>query len=358
MPKRRSPETTDEDGDGRSRRPCPRCPPQRHLCVVLDDWSKGCSIYKLDVDGFDGNPDLDLRAERLPGPPIFRLEIPVDDPRYCALFAAAGSMIFAMRYNEEDNDAPVVVCDTATGRLTVGPFTPAELRNRPELVAAGDRLYALDRGFGRDHFKVRAPRGARGWAWSTLRDAPFDTGRATATACHAAHPDGRTMFFSARGRGTFSFDAGARRWAWHGDWMLPFEGQAHYDAEVDAWVGLCRGAASPGRVCSCDVVRRREDHITAERPPPSWKLADEKVARKESVDIELAHMGNGRFCLVEYRNRRGVAGDMLDEDCLLLATTFRLRYDKDGALRAAERRARCYAVHKKLNTFGRRAFGV
>ncbi|RLN18015.1 uncharacterized protein C2845_PM02G33660 [Panicum miliaceum] len=80
MPKRRSPETTDEDGDGRSRRPCPRCPPQRHLCVVLDDWSKGCSIYKLDVDGFDGDPDLDLRAERLPGPPIFRLEIPVDDP--------------------------------------------------------------------------------------------------------------------------------------------------------------------------------------------------------------------------------------------------------------------------------------
>ncbi|RLN41264.1 hypothetical protein C2845_PM01G07140 [Panicum miliaceum] len=259
-----------------------------------------------------------------------------------------------MRYNEEDNDASVVVCDTATGHLTVGPFAPAELRNRPELVAAGDRLYALDRGW--DNFKVLAPRGACGWAWSTLRGPPFDTGSATA-CCHAAHPDGRTLFFSARGGGTFSFDAEAWRWAWHGDWMLPFEGQAHYDAEVDAWVGLCRGAASPGRVCSCDVVppagEGDEDPSTAERPPPSWKLR-----RRDSVDIELANVGNGRFCLVEYRNRRGVAGDMLDDGCLLVATTFRLRYDKDGALRAAERRARCYAVHKKSNTFGRRAFGV
>ncbi|RLN40730.1 uncharacterized protein C2845_PM01G07130 [Panicum miliaceum] len=57
MPKRRSSESPDEDDDCRSRRPCPRCPPQRHLCVVLDDWSKGCSIYKLDVDGFNGDPD-------------------------------------------------------------------------------------------------------------------------------------------------------------------------------------------------------------------------------------------------------------------------------------------------------------
>nr|TKV97503.1 hypothetical protein SEVIR_9G498800v2 [Setaria viridis] len=355
MPKRRSPEPSDDDDDGRSRRPCRRCSPQRHLCVVLDDWSKGYSIYKLDVDGFDGDPDEDLRAERLPGPPIFRLEIPTDDPRNVALFAAAGG--------EEDKSAPALVYDTATGGLAVGPSTPAALRNRPELVPAGDRLYALDRGFGRDHFRVLAPNGRRGWAWSTLRDAPFDTG-AAATACHAAHPDGRTVFFSVRGGGTFSFDAGARRWARHGDWMLPFEGQAHYDAEVDAWVGLCRGAASPGRVCSCDVVAPAgegdgdRDGGGAERPPPSWKLAEEKVARRDSTHTELAHVGNGRFCLVECRNRRGVGGDVLDEDRLLYATTFRLRYDKDGALRAVERRARCYAVRKKSNTFDWRAFGV
>ncbi|OEL33732.1 hypothetical protein BAE44_0005245 [Dichanthelium oligosanthes] len=322
MPKLHSPEPSGDDGDGRYRRACRRCPQQRHLCVVLDDWS-GYSIYKLDVDG----------------------------------------MIFAMDYSKEDNDAPVLVYGTATGGLAVGPFTPAELRNRPELVPAGDRLYALDRGFGRDHFKVLAPHGRRGWAWSSLRDAPFDTGRAT--ACHAAHPDGRTVFFSARdNRGTFSFDAGAGKWAWHGDWMLPFEGQAHYDAEVDAWVGLCRRAASPGRVCSCDVVAPagegdgEGDPTRADRPPPSWKLAEERLASRGSRDVELAHMGNGRFCLVEYRNRRGVPRDVLDEDCLLYATTFRLRYDKDGALRAMQRRARCYAVRKKSNTFHWRAFGV
>ncbi|KAL6645087.1 hypothetical protein ACP70R_016695 [Stipagrostis hirtigluma subsp. patula] len=37
---------------------------------------------------------------------------------------------------------------------------------------------------------------------------------------------------------------------------------------------------------------------------------------------------------------------------------FRLRYDKDGALRATARGARCYEVAKKSNTFSWRAFGI
>ncbi|KAL6649453.1 hypothetical protein ACP70R_013677 [Stipagrostis hirtigluma subsp. patula] len=368
MPKRHRSEQSDDDGGDRgSRRPCPRCPRQRRLCVVLDDWSKGYSIYKLDVDGFDDDDDyFDQRAERLPDPPLFRLEIPDGDP-HVAIFAAAGSGIFAVHYRGDDKGAPVLVYDAATGALAVGPATPVELRNRPELVpAGGGRVYALDRGAGRNHLKVLAWHGGRGWAWDTLPDAPFDAG--TATACHAAHPDGRTVFFSAHGAGTFSFDAGTGAWAWHGEWMLPFNGQAHYDAEVDAWVGLCRGAASPGRVCSCEVVappaaaHNDEEGGTAERPPPAWKLAEEKiaVARGDSTEAELAHMGRGAFCLVECRSLRGAPEpeDELDEPCLLYATMFRLRYDKDGALRATVRRARCYQVAKKSNTFSWRAFGI
>ncbi|KAL6645086.1 hypothetical protein ACP70R_016694 [Stipagrostis hirtigluma subsp. patula] len=238
MPKRHRSEQSDDDGGDRvSRRPCIRCPPQRRLCVVLDDWSKGYSIYKLDVDGFDDDY-FDQRAERLPDPPRFRLEIPDGDPH-------------------DDKGAPVLVYDAATGALAVGPATPIELWNRPELVpAGGDRVYALDRGAGRNHLKILAWHGGRGWAWDTLPDAPFDAG--TATACHAAHPDGRTVFFSSHGAGTFSFDAGTGAWAWHGEWMLPFRGQAHYDAEVDAWVGLCRGAASPGLRSRRAPCRRRQ----------------------------------------------------------------------------------------------------
>ncbi|KAL6645615.1 hypothetical protein ACP70R_017223 [Stipagrostis hirtigluma subsp. patula] len=352
MPKRHRSESSDDDGDRGSRRPCPRCPPQRHVCVMLDDWSKGYSIYKLDVDGFDGDPhdaDLDLRAERLPDPPVFRLQIPDGDGHW-ASFAAAGTRIFAIGYSEEDKDAPVLVYDAATGGLAVGPPTPVDLQNCPRLVPAGDKVYAMDRRDGKDHFAVLAPHGRRGWAWSRL--APPDAGRAA--ACHAAHPDGRTVFFSAHGRGTFSFDAETEEWAWRGEWMLPFRGQAYYDGELDAWVGLGRGGEAEGRVCSCDVVPPGGGSAQ----PPAWKLAEETLTSQRSIAVELAHMGGGEFCLVEYRNRRGVAEDVFAEHCLLYATTFRLRYDKDGALRAAARRARCYAVRKKSNTFHWRAFGI
>ncbi|CAN6313671.1 unnamed protein product [Urochloa humidicola] len=176
----------DESDRGSSRR---RSQAQRHLCVVLDDWSRGYSIYKLDVDGFDGDPDdtgLDLRAERLPFPPAFRLEVPEGERGRFARFAAAGSRIFALHYKYEDRDAPALVYDLSTGALGVGPATPVDLQNRPKLVSAGGRVYAVGRMGRREHsFKALAPHGRRGWVWSRLRFAPFDLARA---ACHAAHP--------------------------------------------------------------------------------------------------------------------------------------------------------------------------
>ncbi|CAL4929701.1 unnamed protein product [Urochloa decumbens] len=352
----------DESDRGSSRR---RCPAQRHLCVVLDDWSKGYSIYKLDVDGFDGDPDdadLDLRADRLPLPPAFRLEVPEDERGRFARFAAAGSRIFALHYSEEDRDAPVLVYDLATGGLAVGPVTPVDLQNRPKLLAAGDMVYAVDRRGGRrDHsfnFKALAPHGRRGWVWSSLPAAPFDL--AAMAACHAAHPDGRTVFFSAHGKGTFSFDAETEEWAWRGDWMLPFRGQAHYDAELDAWVGLRCGGVAEGLVCSCQVVAVARGAGRQEKP--EWKAAQViETDDERSMAVELAHVGDGKFCLVECRQRRDrnlLHGDGDDGRWLLCATTFGLRYDKDGALRPTARRGRCYAVHKKSNTFQWRAYGM
>ncbi|CAN6296073.1 unnamed protein product [Urochloa humidicola] len=350
-----------DDGSDRglSRR---RCPAQRHLCVVLDNWSKGYSIYKLDVSGFGGDPDdadLDLRADRLPGPPVFRLEVPEDERGRFARFAAAGSRIFALHYSDEDRDAPVLAYDLATGGLAVGPVTPVELQNRPKLVAAGDRVYAVDRRGRRDHsFKVLAPHGRRGWVWSSLGVAPFDL---VTAACHAAHPDGRTVFFSAHGKGTFSFDAEAEEWTWHGHWMLPFRGQAHYDAELDAWVGLRSGGVAEGLICSCQIIVAAHDGAGAgASQEPAWKEAQViETDDERSMAVELAHMGDGRFCLVECQQRRDdVHHDDDDGRWLLCATTLGLRYDKDGALRPTARRARCYAVHKKSNTFQWRAFGI
>jgi hypothetical protein len=83
---------------------------------VLDDWSRGYIIYKLDVDsgGDPDDADLDLRAERLPEQPVFRLEIPTNVRGRFALFAAVSTRIFAMDYSDKNRDAPVLVYDTAS----------------------------------------------------------------------------------------------------------------------------------------------------------------------------------------------------------------------------------------------------
>ena len=38
--------------------------------------------------------------------------------------------------------------------------------------------------------------------------------------------------------GTFSLDMAGGSWTRHGDWCLPFEGQAHYDDDLAACVGI------------------------------------------------------------------------------------------------------------------------
>jgi hypothetical protein len=155
------------------------------------------------------------------------------------------------------------------------------------------------------------------------------------------------------GKGTFSLDNRTQEWAQHGEWVLPFRGQA-YKSELDAWVELHwvdrdDDAADQWLVCSCGVVPPDPDD--GDGREPAWKVAKVVEADGErTAAVKLARMGSGVFCLVERRRRRGGAGAYDDGGVrfLLYATTFRLRYGKDGELRVAERRARCYAVHKRL----------
>lgn len=193
----------DDGGELESRRPHSRHRRRRrrrHLYVVLDDWSKGYSVYKVDVDGFDGDPDADLddEAVRLPEPPVFRLET-ADYGRF-GIFVAVGSRIFATHYSEDTNArAPVLMFDTVTGGLAVCPGVPAELCNQPMIFPAGDKVYAMGRskikmdarGESRKYLEELAADGEGSWAWSSSVDdrappPPFDVRRAR---CHAAHPD-------------------------------------------------------------------------------------------------------------------------------------------------------------------------
>ncbi|CAM0955104.1 unnamed protein product [Alopecurus aequalis] len=330
------------DGEGGPRSGWRR---RHHLHLVLDDWTKGYSIYKVDVADFDGadpGTDLDSVATALPGPPVFRLErchANYSNP----WFSPVGSRI-AVTYNEEEEDAPVLLYHTTTGGLAVGPRAPAEARFVGTFIpnAALDKLYMMGTNKfhrGDDHFVVLAEEEGR-WAWSPVRTPPFRTSKVT---CHAAHPDGRTIFFSVYGGGTYSFDTETQEWRRHGDWMLPFEGRVYYDAQLDAWVGLnntCDGTEKGG-VRSCDVVP-----LTGEGPPV-WMTVREKMVCEDwerTNKVALTHMGHGKFCLVEQRFRKGVDAAVGDNVYLFYVTTFKLRYDKDGGLRATARRTRCYTM--------------
>ncbi|VAI08606.1 unnamed protein product [Triticum turgidum subsp. durum] len=288
MSKRRR---SDDEGGPRSRRSHGR---RHHLYIVVDDWTKGYSIYKVDVADFDGESgtDLDSQASRLPGPPVFLLEFPHD---CSSRFAAIGGRIVAMRYNDGENAAPVLLYDTATGGLALGPRTPVQVRYVSQLVPAGGRLYVMGASGlykGEDYLEVLAADEKWGWAWNAVPMPPFTISQLT---CHAAHPDGRTVFFSASHDGTYSLDTETSEWKRHGDWMLPFQRQAYYDGEVDAWVGLHRDSADPGVVCSCDVVSAGDDDEGL--PPPAWKLAKEKMVCEDMERTKTAHAHGPRQVL-------------------------------------------------------------
>jgi hypothetical protein len=356
MSKRRR--SDDEDGSRSRRR-------RNHLHLVVDDWTKGYSIYKVDVadlDGADPGADLDSVATPLPGPPAFRLES-CHANYSCPWFSSVGGKIAAMRYNEEQEDAPVLLYDTTTGGLAVGPRTPAEARFAGTFVpnnGADDRLYMMGTSKfrdGEDNFQVLAEEGGR-WAWSSLPTPPFRTSKAASdAACCATHPDGRTIFFSVYAKGTFSFDTETHEWKRHGDWMLPFLGRAYYDAQLDAWVGIDSSAPEKGGVCSCDVVPTCGDH----QGPPAGKTAKEKVIvedLKRTKKVKLVHMGRGKFCLVEQRFRKGVDVDIGDNVYLFYITAFKLRYGKSGELLATDRRTRSYTMPQESTGYNWWVFGI
>ncbi|KAM3314771.1 hypothetical protein ACQJBY_033517 [Aegilops geniculata] len=357
MSKRRR---SDEGGGSRSRR---SRRPRHHLYFVVDDWTDGYSIYKVDVADFDGDPsaDLDSQASRLPGPPVFRLECSHSrcrNPR----FAALGSRIMAMDYRQNKATTRVLMFDKATGGVAVGPCVPPELRRLYRFVPACNSLYVVGTLTSEDpayfRFGVLAADAEKGgWAWNAGLGGPCNLWQ---IVCTAAHPDGRTIFFSTYYGITHSFDTETREWKHHGDWMLPFQGHACYDGELDAWVGLRLGSGElePGTVCCCEVVPAGGGEG---QPPPSWKILKEKIVcedRDRTLGTTLTRIGRGTYCLVEYRAGKG--GGPPEDSRLFYATAFRLRYDKDGELRATARRARSYTSSRKSRDwkFNWWAFGM
>ncbi|TVT99633.1 hypothetical protein EJB05_54975, partial [Eragrostis curvula] len=200
---------------------------------------------------------------------------------------------------------------------------------------------------------------------------------------HAVHPSGRAFFVSVhsnyyykrhddrRYRGTFSFDTQTGRWTRHGDWQLPFGGQAHYDGELGAWIGLHINYEDfgnydmDGYLCSCAVLSPDK---ADDEPAPEWKLiGKQKLFLEEDperhVEAKLVPMGGqGRFCLVEILTRDKVdieeyqhLGD--GDKCVLRLTTFRVKYgDDNGELIIDDRRsAGSYKLSRYVEMFNTQA---
>lgn len=119
---------------------------QKHLYVVVDDWSAGFSVHKLDIEDEIGKDDKvnigTLRKpknyQRLPPSPV---RIAFSGIGAGAQFAAMGRKIVACTEGEH---GLTVVYDTDTAGLDMVRHSPDALHYHWEkAVAAGDALYAI-----------------------------------------------------------------------------------------------------------------------------------------------------------------------------------------------------------------------
>lgn len=111
MPRRRRDDDDDDGGEAYRRhhhdkRPRPPAPPQqKHLYLVLDDWDRGYSIHKLDVD----LDDAGVIHGGGGGPAV----------RFAAPRSSCDARFFPMRGDSVvmvSNAAPTLVYDTGAAR--------------------------------------------------------------------------------------------------------------------------------------------------------------------------------------------------------------------------------------------------
>uniref|UniRef100_A0ACD5WLP0 Uncharacterized protein n=1 Tax=Avena sativa TaxID=4498 RepID=A0ACD5WLP0_AVESA len=332
---------------------------QKHLYLVLDDWSKGFSIRKIDIDTLDGSSsDLDLE------PPVLRLTSP--QPRDHMNFAALGSNIFIAGSRHPGT----MVYDTETTGVAIGPPLPDPLLGGTQiLVATADmeHLYVFKYNLmlTQQSFEVMSTKDLHSsnpstdWSWTSV-PSPLPLTKGDEITSYAMHPDGCTIFMSASNGShvcsTFSFDTRKHDWRYLGGWALPFQKQGYFDSELDAWVGL----REDGYICSCQVASSTRSAIL----PPDCKIVKERLFLKHpgSLGATLTYMGNTRFCLVErvILEEDQEFDDTFVRDCngfMVYITIFGLKYSREGELQTTTRQTtKSYQVSKNFMSFSPLAF--
>ncbi|CAL4918999.1 unnamed protein product [Urochloa decumbens] len=351
-----------EEGSSMSNRRCRRRTEKpRHLYLVLDDWSWGYSIRKIDLSD---DPRLQLIAEGLaPGrnictsryrlpPPFFRFQAQRSEPKYIA--GAFESKILAMQslIGPKFWEGVHVYDVRNQSFMFAGQRWPVMLK--PIYIPVGDWLFVLTAG-----------------SFIRLKQPSFNKCVDSATFC---------------------FDMAQDEWAQHGQWQLPFIGRGYFDPELDAWVGLSSVVGTFGHLCSCDLAPCPYEvpfHMGATHKCPDLKISKEKlfseVAAERHIGVTLVYMGGGsRFCLLECIRLQADLADeptvglvdevnedsvsVVNEDSVsvvnphsvtlvnekygmhfLKLTTFSLKYDKIGNLTTGNSRCvRYYSLPQKV----------
>ncbi|CAN6322643.1 unnamed protein product [Urochloa humidicola] len=346
---------------------------RKHLYLVFDDWLWGYSIRKVNLsssrsdpdDGAD-SPDAFPAEHRMP-PAVFRVEAQRGFPQHFTA-AASGSKIIAVlsmrigfEYRPLAPRASIPIFDLRRRAFTLGPRPELDL-SLPIFIPAGGRVFAL---CADSSFHVLEPGGSGRCGegqWRKLQMHPSFKSESSVSS-YALHPDGRTIFVSMASGGTFTFDTAAAEdsnsnWTEHGRWKLPFTGRAHFDPDLDAWVGLSRRSATRGHLCVCDAASTTRPDDGGGRRRPAWKVGKERLFSEDPaekhVGATLVSMGGSRseLCLVQCVSRENGCppGDPLNvytcragTSYVCRLTTFSVRLGEEDGLPTVgdSRRVRC-----------------
>ncbi|KAF8679360.1 hypothetical protein HU200_046151 [Digitaria exilis] len=277
-------------------------------------------------------------------------------------FTALGANIFVdtNRLRRGSHASPTLVYNTENAALTLGPRVPDDVCDLRAAMAVGEKLYAVT-SFSLTTVlswapttKVQPGDPPMDWSWNSLSTPTPTPINGTEIITYALHPDGHTIFMSTKDE-TYSFDTSHGVWKKPGDWVLPFRGQAYFDADLDAWVGIHN--KDDGHICCCPVASR----CTTATPQLQRRMLKEKLFRSmEEVKVDhrhykptLTYMGDSRFCLVE----NVLCGEDFSDGAVIHVTLFGLKYDHKGELQTKARRTtRSYAVSKNSHLFSHAVF--
>ncbi|KAF8730123.1 hypothetical protein HU200_017094 [Digitaria exilis] len=206
---------SEEHGGGAVNRPAQKR--KQHLYLLLDDWERGYSVRKLDVNAFDSAADTNLPPKGFTDQPLARIEAPHVRSWN---FVSHDSKIFAMKAKEASPAIPAF--DTNTLSLTICPWPSCHADYVIPLFASiSDKLFLFleDRT---EYLGNPPPHDSNApWSWTTI-NSPLPFYNMQIMVALSLYPLAAAL-------------KTRLEWTYHGEWLLPFDGQAFYDAELEAW---------------------------------------------------------------------------------------------------------------------------